>query len=59
MSINGKNIHEIGVFLDSNLNFAIRVYTWGIANDLHICKNYKKPIILPNFDVTDNTTSNL
>ena len=48
MSINGKNIHEIGVFLDSNLNFAIRVFTWGLANDLHICKNCEKPIILSN-----------
>ena len=48
MSINGKNIHEIGVFLDSNLNFTIRVFTWGLTNDLDICKNYKKPIILSN-----------
>ena len=43
MSINGKNIHQIGVFLDSNLNFTIRVFTWGLANDLYICKKYEKP----------------
>ena len=48
MSINGKNINEIGVFLDSNLNFTIRVFTWGLANHLYIYKNYKKPIILSN-----------
>ena len=42
MFINGKNIHEIGVFLDSNLNFTIKVFIWGLANDLHICKNMKK-----------------
>ena len=33
MSINGKNIHEIseiGVFLDSNPNSSIRVFTWGL-----------------------------
>ena len=48
MSIDGKNIHEIGVFLDSNLNFTIRVFTWDLANDLCICKNHVKPIILSN-----------
>ena len=51
MSINGKNIHKIGVFLDSNLNFTIRVFTWDLVNDLHICKIYEKPakyIILSN-----------
>ena len=51
MSINGKYIHEIGVFLDSNLNFTIRVFTWGLANDLHIFKTNEKlakPIILSN-----------
>ena len=48
MSINEKNVHEIRVFLDSNLNFTIRVFTWGLENDLHICKNYKKPIIPSN-----------
>ena len=25
-------------FLGSNLNFAFRVFTWGIANDVDICK---------------------
>ena len=37
-----KNIHEIPeirVFLDSNLNFTVRVFAWGLASDLHICKN--------------------
>ena len=43
MSINGKNIHEIRIFLDSNLNFTIRLFTWGLAYDLHICKKYEKP----------------
>ena len=28
----------IEVFLDSNLNFKIRVLTWGLANDDNICK---------------------
>ena len=41
MFINGKNIHGAGVFLDSNLDFTIRVFIWGLANDLHICKNMK------------------
>ena len=39
MSIDGKNIHEIseiGDFFDRNLNFTIRVFTWGLANYLHI-----------------------
>ena len=39
MSNKGKNIHEIGVFLDDNLNF-----TWGLPNNLHICKKYEKPV---------------
>ena len=37
MSINGKNIYEIseiGVFFDSNLNFAIRDFTWGLTNNV-------------------------
>ena len=41
MSNNGKKIHEIGIFLDRNLNFTIRVFVWSLANDLHICKNMK------------------
>ena len=48
MPINGKKIHKIVVFLDSNVSFTIRVFTWGLANDLHICKNYEKPIIPSN-----------
>ena len=48
MSINGKNFHKIGVFLDGNLNFAIGVSTWGLANYLPLCKNCKNPIILSN-----------
>ena len=44
----GKNLEkpsENGFFLDSNLSFTIRVFTWGLANDLYICiKNvYQKP----------------
>ena len=35
-------IHEIQVFLGNNLNFAIRNFTWGLANDDNI---YKKNIL--------------
>ena len=42
MFINVKNILDIEVFLDSNKNFTIRVFTWGLANNLHIYKNYEK-----------------
>ena len=35
--------YEIGLFLDSNLSFSIRVSTYGLANDLHICKKYENP----------------
>ena len=41
MFITGKTTHGIGVFLESNLNFTIRDFVWGLANDLHICKNMK------------------
>ena len=44
MSINGKNIHEIpetGVFLDSILNFTIRVFTCGPK--MIFAKKYEKP----------------
>ena len=49
MSLNEKKHSR--VFLVSNLNFTIRVFTCGLANDLHICKKYEKPakhIILSN-----------
>ena len=45
MSTNGKNVHEIPeieVFLDSNLDLKIRVFTWGLVSDLYICKKYEK-----------------
>ena len=42
MPINGKNIYEIRIFLDSNLNFIIKVFTWGLTNDLHRYTKYKK-----------------
>ena len=42
MSINGKNIHKIGVFLDSTFNFTVKAFTCGLANDLHICKKDEK-----------------
>ena len=29
---------EIEVFLRSNLNFTVRVFTWDLANDDNICK---------------------
>ena len=51
MSVNGKNIHEIlviGVFVDSNLNFTIRIFTFGVTNDLQTCKKYAKPAKLIN-----------
>ena len=41
LSISKKNvieIHDTEVCIDSNLSFTIRVLTWGIANDNHICK---------------------
>ena len=41
MSINEKH-SEIGVFLDSNLSFTIRKFTWDLADDLHICKKNVK-----------------
>ena len=37
MSINGKKHSEIGNFFHSNL-FTFRVFTWDLANDLHVCK---------------------
>ena len=46
MLINGKNVHEIPeieVFLDNNLNFTVKVFTWGLASDHDICKKYVKP----------------
>ena len=55
LSISKKNvieIHETEVCIDSNLSFTIRVLTWGIANDNHICKKKHdklgKRIILSN-----------
>ena len=39
----GMKIPEIGVVLDRNLNFTIRVFNLGLANDLHMCKKYDKP----------------
>ena len=29
-------------FLDSNLSFTIRIFTWGLENDLHVFKEYDK-----------------
>ena len=43
MSINGKDVYEvpeIDIFPESNLNFAIIVFT---TDDLHICKKHEKP----------------
>ena len=39
-----ENTYEIGVSLESNLDFKIRVFIWGRANDLRLCKKYGKPI---------------
>ena len=35
MFINVKKHSEIGVFLDSTLNFTIRIFTRGLANDYY------------------------
>ena len=35
---NVDEIHEIEVFRGSNLNFTIRIFTWGLANDDNIYK---------------------
>ena len=34
---------EIEVFLGSSLNFTIRVFNWGLANDHDICKKIDEP----------------
>ena len=39
-----NEINEIEVFLGSNLNFTIRGFTWGLANDDNIYKNMFCPI---------------
>ena len=39
---NVNEMHKIEVFLGSNLNFTLRVFTWGLANDGDI---YKKNIL--------------
>ena len=36
-----KRYPELGFFLDNNLRFTTSVFTWGLANDLHICKKYE------------------
>ena len=41
---NVNKIHETEVFLGSNLNFTIKVFTWGLANDDNICKKIFNPI---------------
>ena len=48
--IKGKSFSETP-FPGSNLNFTIRVFTWGLANNHDICERYAKPaknIILSN-----------
>ena len=35
---NVNEIPEIEVFLGSNMNFTIRVFTWDLANDDNVCK---------------------
>ena len=42
MSINEENVHEkpeIELFLDSNLNFTISVFSWGLAKIITCKKN--------------------
>ena len=39
----GKNIHGIWVFLEGNLNFTMKVFIFGLANDLYVYKNMKNP----------------
>ena len=43
MSVNRKNIDKIGVFLDTYLNFTIRIFAWDLVSNLHICKKFEKP----------------
>ena len=33
-----NEITETEVFPDSNLNFTVRVFIWGLENDYNICK---------------------
>ena len=50
----------IEVFLGSNLNFKIRVLTWGLANDDNICKKiYILSNMINNTINWNNTISNL
>ena len=35
---NVNEIPEIEVFLGRNLNFKIKIFTWGLVNDDNICK---------------------
>ena len=41
---NVNDIHEIEVFLGNNLNFTIRYFTWGLANDDNISRKIFCPI---------------
>ena len=46
LSIDGKNYNNevpgIKVFLDSNLSFTVRIFTWGLVPDLDVSKKYEK-----------------
>ena len=46
LSIDGKNYNNevpgIKVFLDSNLSFTVRLFTWGLVPDLDVSKKYEK-----------------
>ena len=42
------------------MNFTIRGFTWDLANDLHICKEYEKPAKhILSFNLRNDTISNL
>ena len=58
------NIYEISeteTVLDRNLNFRIKVFTLGLANDLHICEKNKKSYrtYCVQFDLKNNAISKL
>ena len=52
--------YQIEVFLDSNLNFRVRVFTLGLANDDNMCKKaYIMSNLINNRINWNNTISNL
>ena len=57
-----KNVNEIPkieVFLGSNMNFTIRVFTWDLANDDNICEKSILSNLINNPINWNDTISNL